>query len=230
MKNTLKNAGYWILISGFLCALSWAETETASAPILPVKIDVKKRVPVNVDSYTTLRTYANNNDYYFGVQLREGMKVYYSASYGVGGEAGQAEGTIVERNGRFWFKQRSNPTGQLLLPPGLPLNSGSDISMWDVGAYMDLINRVAFSEPNKASKSATPVYSKPAAAIVDFVGGTAGKSVSYTDALEVVFTKNTFNRSKSESRIYYSKGIGPVALEFREDSSVGGTFKFYLGE
>jgi len=217
------------VLAGNVMADTTADTDDQGRPILPVKIDVSKRVPVNIDSYTMLRTYANNNDYYFSVKLKAGMKVFYSASYGVGGEAGQAEGTIVESNGKFLFKQRSNPSGNLLLPPGLPLNGGS-VSMWDVGAYMELINRVAFSEPNSASKSATQVYSKPAAAIVDFVGGTAGKSVSYKDALEVVFSKTGLNRAKAESKFYYSKGIGPVALEFREDSSVGGTFKFYLSE
>lgn len=222
-----------ILVAAVLAGSALADDtdfDDQGRPILPVKIDVSKRVPVNVESYTMLRTYANNNDYYFSVKLKEGMKVYYSASYGVGGEAGQAEGVIVERNGKFLFKQRSNPTSQLLLPPGLPFNSSDKTSMWDVGQYMELINRVAFSEPNSASKSATLVYAKPAAAIVDFVGGTAGKSVSYKDALEVVFTKTGMSRAKAESKFYYSKGIGPVALEFREDSSVGGTFKFYLGE
>jgi hypothetical protein len=221
-----------ILVASVLVgnAMAADDVDDQGRPILPVKIDVSKRVPVNIDSYTMLRTYANNNDYYFSVKLKEGMKVYYSASYGVGGEAGQAEGVIVEKNGKFVFKQRNNPTNQLLLPPGLPFNSSDQTSMWDVGAYMELINRVAFSEPNMASKSATQIYAKPNAAIVDFVGGTAGKSVSYKDALEVVFTKSDFNRAKAESKFYYSKGIGPVALEFREDSSVGGTFKFYLGE
>jgi hypothetical protein len=62
------------------------------------------------------------------------------------------------------------------------------------------------------------------------VGGTAGGQVLYTDALEVVFNKTVANRSKSDWKAYYSKGIGAVALEFREDKSPSGVFKFYLGD
>lgn len=223
-----------------LCLAILAFTQAASAdefhvafgdePILPVKIDVEKRVPVDLEDVRALRQYASTNNYYFGVNLRAGMKVLYSASYGVGGEAGQARGIIVERDGKFWFKQQANPTGQLLLPPGLPFNTDNEHSLWDMGAYLDLVNRVAFSDPNKASHTANDVYGNPVAALVDFKGGTAGSSVTYTDALEVVFAKSIKNRSKSDLRVYYAKGVGPVAIEFREDMTPTGTFKFYLGQ
>src|SRR4051812_2791527 len=94
----------------------------------PWSMEVTNRVPVSIDSMRGLRDYATTNSYYFTVQLHEGMSVYYSASYGTSGEAGQAAGTLVDRDGKFFFKQEKNPTGQLLLPPGLVFNSGSDES------------------------------------------------------------------------------------------------------
>ena len=52
----------------------------------------------------------------------------------------------------------------------------------------------------------------------------------YQDALEVEFARNVSGRSNSGWKVYYGRGVGPVALEFREDMSPAGTFKFYLGE
>lgn len=196
----------------------------------PVKMDISNRKPVPLQTVSELRSYAATKDYYYSVNLQEGMRVLYSASYGVGGEAGQAHGTIVKKDGHFWFKQKSNPTGQLLLPPGLTLNSNADHSLWDIGEYLELVNRVAFSDPNQVSKTANDVYGKPDAALVDFDGGTAGKTVTYKDALEVVFKKSVKNRSDSEMKVYYARGIGPVALEFRENSTPSGTFKLYIGK
>ncbi len=222
-----------ILTVLILCSLPLlaAPGDTSEAPVLPVSIQVEKRTPIALENVMALRTYASTNNYYFGVNLQEGMRVLYSASYGIGGEAGQASGRVVKDQGRFWFRQDDNTTMQLLLPPGLPLNSSAGHSLWDLGAYMQLINRVAFSDPNESSKTATDVYaSKPDAAIVDFKGGTAGQSVTYADALEVAFTRTVENRSLSNWKVYYGKGIGPVALEFREDMSPTGTFKFYLGK
>ncbi len=202
----------------------------ASGAPQPVKIDVTNRKPVVLQTASELRSYAAQNSYYYSVNLKEGMRVLYSASYGVGGEAGQASGTIVKKEGRFWFKQKENPTGQLLLPPGMTLNSNADHSLWDIGEYLELVNRVAFSDPNQVSKTANEVYGRPEAAIVDFQGGTASKTVSYKEAMEVVFKKATANRSDSEMKVYYARGVGPVAVEFRENMTPAGTFKIYIGE
>jgi hypothetical protein len=205
-------------------------TAAPADDVQQVKIAVSKRTPVDVKSMLGLRTYASDSGYYFSVHLHEGMRVAYSASYGVGGEAAQARGVIVEKDGHFYFKQSANPSMNLLLPPGSNGNGGG-VSLWDIGAYMDLVNRVAFSDPNKASKTANDVYeATPQAFVVDFEGGTAGESVKYKDALEVSFSRSVGNRSDSKLSVYYAKGIGPVALEFRENMLPAGTFKFYVGE
>jgi len=195
-----------------------------------LSIDVKNRRPVALQTHAELASYASEHQYYYRVNLKAGMRVLYSASYGIGGEAAQASGEVVEKDGHFYFKQQSNPSGNLLLPPGLTFNSGNQLSLWDLGAYMDLVNRVAFSQSNESWTTSSNVYDKPQAAMVDFRGGTAGSSVFYQDALEVEFSRNVTGRSSSGWKVYYGKGIGPVALEFREDMSPSGTFKFYLGE
>jgi len=63
-----------------------------------------------------------------------------------------------------------------------------------------------------------------------FRGGTAGKQVTYNDALEVALNRASDRGTYSNVKVYYAKGTGPVALEFRENSQPTGTFKFYLGE
>jgi len=194
-----------------------------------VALNVTNRRPINIQNFTVLRTYASTNSYYFGANLRDGMKVLFSASYGKG-EAAQASGVVVEKNGRFYFQMKSNPSSNLLLPPGLSFNSNNQTSLWDLQAYMELINRVAFSEPNSASHTTHDIYDRPDAALVDFRGGTAGQEVTYTDAMEVGFTKSIGNRSQSDLKVYYGRGVGPVALEFTENMAPSGTFKFYLGD
>lgn len=191
-------------------------------------INIKNRKPLEtVQDMSALRTYATSNEYYFTVNLRHGMKISYSASYGIGGEAAQAEGVIVEKDGKFLFQQHSNPSSNLLLPPGVPFNSSSRTSLWDIGAYLEMVNRVALMGNGIRGNS---LYNEPEAALVDFEAGTAGNTVRYRNALEASFTKTLDNRSTSNLKVYFARGIGPVVLEFRETSSPGGTFKFYLGE
>ena len=204
--------------------------ESSDPGVVPVSLSVTNRRPLQLNDVPELRSYASTNTYYLTANVKSGMKVLYSASYGIGGEAGQGSGVIVEKNGRFWFKQLKNPTSQLMLPPGMPFNGSVEHSLWDIGAYLHLVNRVAFSEANEASKTSHDVYGAPAVAMVDFRGGTAGATVTYKDALEVVFNRTVANRSRSDLRIYYARGTGPVALEFQEHSTPSGTFKMYLGQ
>jgi hypothetical protein len=188
-------------------------------------LTVTNRRPLVLSDDNTLNNFAHSQNYYLNVNLHEGMRVSFSASYGVGGEAAQARGTLVQQNGKFLFRQEANPGGNLLLPPGLAFNSGSGISLWDIGAYMDLINRVAFDTGGDHDA----LYDGTAAALVDFTGGTASTSFSYTDAMEVRLHKN-LNGATSNFQAYYAKGTGPVALTFEEDTVPAGNFQFYLGQ
>lgn len=174
-----------------------------------------RRAIASISDFTQARTYANEGSYLAPTlnALKPGMSVLFSASYGIGGEAGQARGVLVEENNGLHYKQLANPTGQLMLPPGT----------WEMTSYIDLINRISFA-------SQGPVYGGLAASLVDFRGGTAGRSVEYKDVLELTLALDSYGDAKSQVSVYYAKGIGPVGMEFREASSPGGTFKVYIGD
>jgi hypothetical protein len=201
-------------------------------------ITVSNRRPIaEVENFYKAGSYARTHDYYgyAANMLRPGMKVMFSASYGSGGgEAGQSRGVLVQgEDGGLYYKQQQNTTTQLLLPPGLSFRSsgGSSTSLWEMKSYLDLINRVAFAEASYGDEAGqgTEVYSALSAYTVDFEGGTAGSAVSYQDAMELKLEKE--NRgSRSNVSVYFAKGVGAVALEFRETGSVGGTFKVYIGD
>jgi hypothetical protein len=216
-----------LLAVGLVASLALADT---NPPPKVLSIDVSNKRPVQLSTNQELASYATQNNYYYSVNIKAGMRVLFSASYGIGGEAAQAEGVVVEKNGHFFYQQQGNPSSNLLLPPGLSLDSQDGVSLWDLGAYMDLINRVAFSQSNASWATSNDVWSSPQAAMVDFRGGTAGQSVFYQDALEVDFSKSFDGRGSTANwSVYYGKNIGPVALEFNEDMEPAGTFKFYLG-
>jgi len=122
---------------------------------------------------------------------------------------------------------------QLLLPPGLPHNGGASgrRSLWEMNSYLHLINRIVFGEAqSSASHRKQAVYAADAGYLVDFTGGTAGRNASYKDAMEIKLEKQNRGSSKSNVSVYFAKGTGAVALEFRETGSVGGTFKMYIGK
>lgn len=215
------------------CGRRLGEGDDASSP-LAINVS-NRRAITEVTSPTHAGTYAKSNNYYgyAANQLRAGMKMMFSVSYGAsGGEAGQSRGVLVEKDGGLFYEQQDNPTNQLLLPPGLTFNNGSDgVSLWDMRAYLDLINRVAFSESGAHGETpAKDVYAQVSAYQVDFEGGTAGRTVDYKDAMELKLEKSNPDSSKSNVSVYFAKGVGAVALEFRETGMVGGTFKIYVGD
>ena len=199
-------------------------------------IDVSNRRPITeVASPARAGEYAKGNAYYgyASNMLKPGMKVLFSASYGAtGGEAGQSRGVLVAGdNGDLFYKQESNTTSQLLLAPGLPFRSnggGSGTSLWNMTEYVNLVNRVAFGEASKSGAS-TEVYTQTSAWKVDFRGGTAGRQVSYADAMELSLEKKNPD-SVSNVSLYFAQNIGAVAMEFRETGTTGGTFKIYIGD
>lgn len=216
---------------GSACAPNKAQ-ETGSEALA---INVSNRRPLsNVKNPTGASHYAQANNYYSYAanQLKAGMPVMFSASYGANGrEAGQSRGVLVEKDGSLYYQQIETTTMQLLLPPGLTHNDRNQASLWDMKAYMDLVNRVAFAESavERTAGGATPVYTATDASLVDFEGGTAGAQVAYRDAMELRLERSSRDVASNVS-VYFAKGVGPVALEFRETGAVGGTFKIYIGD
>jgi len=195
-----------------------------------LEINVSNRRPIaEAASSMGAGQYARSHSYYNANNLKAGMPVMFSASYGSqGGEAGQAKGRLVAgANGDLFFKLEDNPTNQLLYAPGLAKMSG--VSLFNLTQYADLINRVSFAEAGGTDRSGQAVYESASGSVVDFRGGTAGSSTSYSDTMELVLKRKNRD-SSSETKVYFAKGVGPVALEFREGGAVGGTFKIYIGQ
>ncbi len=220
-----------VLIAALTAAGCAKQKPAAGADLMSIDVSNRRSI-AEVVSAPTAGTYAKSNSYYgYQVnQLKAGMTVLFSASYGAdGGEAGQSRGVLVTgKDGGLYYKQRDNTTSQLLLPPGLSLDGQGDVSLWEMRSYLDLINRVAFNESQRAA-SETDVYKSVSAYKVDFEGGTASASVSYKDAMELKLEKSNAD-SVSNVSLYFAKSVGSVALEFRETGAVGGTFKIYIGE
>ncbi len=187
---------------------------------------------LSVSNHQQVREYAQANGF-AAVNWRAGMNVYYSASYGTDGEAGQAHGSLVADGSNFWFSQRDNTTTQMLLPPGRAHSTnggGNGRSLWNFTTYANLIQQVAFgsSTASGLGLTDTPMYSGVSAALVDFTGGTAGGSTTYSNALRVTLKQSNRDGSQTDVKVFFAKDIGPVALEFSENGAVGGRFTYYV--
>lgn len=176
-----------------------------------VRVSNRRKVDA-VNSLAEAGVYAQAGEYVVN-QLKAGMEVMFSASYGVGGEAGQARGVLVERDGGLYYKQLDNPTSQLLLPPGLRFNGDSAVSKWEMRSYIELVNKTALAFGYATGVAPKPQYASIAASLVDFDGGTAGRTVKYKDALELVLAR-----------------AGSVREPFQSASSYGFYFVVRAGE
>jgi hypothetical protein len=234
------NLGFGAVLAA-TALLGCGQRPAAEGGSAPLEMTVSNRRPISEASdFTRAGLYARSNNYYGYAAnlLKPGMRVMYSASYGASGqEAGQSRGTLEQgADGGLYFRQEDNTTSQMMLPPGLAWdNGGEGVSLWEMKSYLDLINRVAFAEasaaraPGETPNAGPAVYSALSAYQVDFEGGTAGQTVDYRDAMELTLQKSPGNGTKSDVSVYFAKGIGAVALEFKESGSVGGTFKIYIG-
>ncbi len=229
------------IMSSVACTSAQNKNVGSDSGIFAMSVSDRKPV-TDIKDYLTARSYAKTNSYYTEVDtclgtLKPGMSVAFSTSYGAnGGEAGQSRGVLVEKNGSLYYQQKENTTKQLLLPPGDGshvngvIRSGG-VSDWDVVAFSKLACKVAFADqlPRSYTGADMPVYERIGASVVNFTGGTAGKQVSYSNALELQLKKTNADRSESNVSIYFAKDTGAVALEFKESGMVGGTAKVYLG-
>jgi len=212
-----------------------SEHEQGSSGLMATSISNPR--PVNdISDYLAAATYARSAGYLKDATgYQPGDEVYYAISYGAAGaETGQGRGVLVEgENGGLFFRQTGNPTTQLTLAPGRPFNNGSNgTSLWEFRQYQQLINRIAFAGNTYQGRSPAhwqqPVYSQMGARKVDFRGGTAGRETNYRDVLEIRLSATNPDRSTTNVKIYYAKGIGPISLEFTETGAVGGSFRMYV--
>lgn len=196
------------------------------------KIDLSKPMYINVLSRQSVdsNNRSNVSAQFFAANppATTGTTVMYSASYGIGGEAGQAWGKLQETPDGVFFNQMDNTTTQLLLPPGMPFqNSSSGPSLWEFKSYLKMLGDVAKAHFYD-DKSSSEMYSNLQTSEVSFTAETAGQSAQYNDALELKLTKNNVGGSTSNFTVYMVKDVGPVAMEFSENGSTDGTFKLYI--
>lgn len=182
-----------------------------------------------ITDFKSAESYSKKMGYYDEARchtyLRGGEPLWYSGSYGNGGEAGQGYGSVVKRSvaGRdmFLFQQKGITTAQAMLPPGLSAMSGE--SRWDLGRYQRLLADIAFGRNSING----PQYQKVEGEIIDQLnGGTARGNVSYGQALKLTLTNN---QTQTQTIIIFVKNQGPRMMEFRELGSVAGTAKVYIG-
>lgn len=201
----------------------------------PLSIAFTNREALPLTSYQEAGQYARKTGYLVNSQcasgLRAGMQVAFSASYGIGGEAGQSRGVLVEREDGLYYEQENNVTTQLLLPPGLALNSGTKVSLWEFRSFAELVCQVVFAADGSGSYDArNQKYAFKGAAKVDFDGGTAGRKFSVPNALEIKLSQTTKAGAKADFNAYFAPGKGLKAFEFTESGAPQGTFKIYFGD
>lgn len=188
---------------------------------------------VSAASGDDLLAYLKSNGFYSTSAVGAGAKVYYSTSYETddkgssSAEAGQAYGALENRNGALMFKQQDMVTTQLLLCPGSSGGmSGDGTCQWRFdgpAGYLQLMYDVATAKASSVSASIHPGYKNMKVSRGAMNGGTAGGSVSYPDVVEV-----SLSGGESNTEIYFAKGVGPVAVEFRETTMPAGTAKVYI--
>lgn len=216
-------AALWILLNAGIWGCGEG-TEFLRNGTGPLAINVLQRTPLGAGERGT---FSEGLTEAAPSPLADGVEVYFAASYGTEGEAGQARGRLTARNDGLYFVQEANPTGQLMLAPGQIFSKGDD-SLWEFGSYMQLLTDVARDSLAKGS-GRYAMYDQVELSRVSFDGGTAQRHVRYDDAVEVSLQATSAAGVTTNTLIYFLEGRGPVAMEFRENGAVGGTFKMYVG-
>ena len=209
---------------------------------MPLELSIKntKDVSSQIKDRASARQFALNEGYYkgtCGLTAKAGDQIFFSTSYGLGGEAGQGRGRLVAADDGLFYAQEGNPTTQLLLAPGLPFNrafsgGNSSQSLWEFKQYLAMVNWVVFGEEQAAglnlaaNKAMEETYNVIRARVVDFTGSTGGGSASYSDALELTY-RSQIGSCKSDLLVLLAKSVGVVGIEFQENCSPAGTFKMY---
>ncbi len=182
-----------------------------------------------ITDFKSAEAFAKKQGYYdesrCHTYLKGGEPVWFSGSYGSEGEAGQAYGSIVKRSigGRdvFLYHQKGMTTYQGMNPPGLAAMSGE--SRWDLSRYQRLLADIAFGRGSAHG----PQYQRVEGEVIgQLSGGTAGGSVAYGEALKLTLVNN---QTQTKTIIIFVKNQGPRMMEFREQGSVAGTAKVYIG-
>jgi hypothetical protein len=179
--------------------------------------------------------YIDENKFYDRSFSMVGKEVAFSTSYGVDtkesstAEAGQAFGTV---NSDGYFEQKDFVTTQLLVCPGAFNGLYSGKCAWNIQDYAKLAYEVVC---NKARTYGSPMKFHPGfngqtvKTISNFKASTAGKTYNVGNAA-VLMVELLGPSTGTSAMIYFAKGIGFIASEFREKDAPDGTAKVYAGK
>lgn len=203
-----------------------------SAQLLKIDEEGSQDLSSEAGTPDALCSYLDSAGYFPGNTYPAGTEVAFSTSYGVdaqnsnSAEAGQAHG-VIESDG--FFNQRNMTTTQLLICPGSFSSTRTGKCAWKMSGddgYAELARRVVCNKAGTFGSKGRlhPGYESMKVSKVSFKASTAGRSYSHSDAVKVELAGGV-----SKTQIYFAKGIGLVATEFRERSSPDGTAKVYIG-
>ena len=230
MKTNLQ---IMILISAVAAAMSSCtpKKKTPASQVLSMNVS-GRQVKSELSNPAALMAFMKQNGYYSTAIAAPGVRLFYSTSYETdqksasSAEAGQANGVLQQGQGGLFFSQAENVTTQALVPPGAGSRFGDGMSRWKFDGkdgYAQLLLDVATNQRARRPGGLHTGYQQMEVALVSFSGGTAGGQVQYSDTLEVSLTGG-----QSKTEMYFAKGLGGVAVEFREDYMPAGTMKVYL--
>jgi hypothetical protein len=235
MKNKLKMKALTQVIPTLMIAFFGAsctkKTEKQSSELVSLNKEVKEDLTAKLNSPGALCDYIKEGNFFPSNEMAAGTMTYFSTSYQTdeqntaNAEKGQAIGK-VSSDGRFELVDFV--TTQILICPGAFGGLYAGKCLWKINGpegYLELAKRVAcntartYGSPMKFH----PGYNAQKVKRVKFNASTAGKNVSYDDALEIELLGE-----KSGGFIYFAKDLGLVATEFRESLSPSGTAKVYF--
>ena len=236
-KNYLKQNTSLMLIAALIGltvtgCVKKNSNDGSSTQLLQIQESASQDLSAEAGTADSLCQYLNSQGYAQGNSFPSGTQVAFSTSYGVDtqdsnrAEAGQAHGSVGNDG---YFYQKDMTTTQLLICPGALSGMSGGKCLWKMNGddgYAELAKRVVCNTAgNYGSRAALhPGYRSMKTSKVSFKASTAGKSFTYQDAVKVELAGGS-----AQTQIYFAKGVGLVATEFRENSSPNGTAKVYFG-
>lgn len=221
-----------VAVLGFTSCIRGPKEGADQSKLLRIETSGSQDLSAEAGSPEALCSYLKSQGYFPRNTFSAGTPVAFATSYGTdsqsssGAEAGQAHG-VVGSDGLF--EQKDNVTMQVLLCPGSFGGLRGGKCNWKLSGddgYAELAFRVVCNRAANYGSAGRlhPGYDSMKVSKVGIKASTAGKSFSHADTVEVALSG-----SSSKAHIYFAKGSGLVATEFREKSQPDGTAKVYFG-
>jgi hypothetical protein len=213
------------------CTKTAKNASEGSSDLLSVKGSEIEDLSSQLSTPDQVCSYLKEQKYYTGNKVSAGTEVAYSTSYKTdkvdsnAAEAGQAFGKVTD-DGKFY--QSDFVTKQILICPGATSGLYAGKCLWTINGdrgYLQLAYDVVCNKAaNYGSRGRLhPGYTSMTVKKKSIVVNTAGKTFKHDDVVAV-----HLEGSNNQSDIYFQKGQGVAAIEFRGDESPSGTSKVYF--